>query len=205
MCFFMRVLNFADLHPYSTHRGSFFPGLRSETIVLRVFDSASDQVLPQAQITKGQGLLGQLMKKDVGRFFEGDLENSRVLFYYKDIVDVHSIIAVPLFLQGHFNGAIVVDSLEAGAFGPDQVEEIKSFANILGMLSFKYYVGFEHLYQKEQFSGLLDYQKKFLQETNPQAIFNHLTDFIESNLNFERLLILEKAEEGDNNGSRCGF
>jgi diguanylate cyclase (GGDEF)-like protein len=170
----------------------FFPGPRPDTLVLRLFDSASDQVLPNAEISKGQGLLGRLLKLDSEKIIEGGLENSRSLFYYKDLIDVKSVIAVPLYVEGHFNGAIAVDSLEPGAFGPDQIEELNSFGQLVGYLAYKYYLDFEHHYQKEQFSSLLDYQKRFLKNLSEKEIHKHLLDFIDANLHYDRMMILER-------------
>ncbi len=172
----------------------FFPGRRPGTLVLRVYDSECELVLPQAEISEGQGFIGRLMKPDVNRVYEVDIENSRALFYYKELVEVHAVMAIPIFVEGVFNGALVVDSLEQGAFGPDQLEDIRNWGQTLGLLAYKYYLGFEHLYQKEQFSALLEYQKRFLKDSEISSVYQHLVDFIESNLHFERLMILERVK-----------
>jgi diguanylate cyclase (GGDEF)-like protein len=89
----------------------------------------------------------------------------------------------------------VVDSLEKEAYSNSTLKALQSFAQVVGQLTYRSYMDFEHLYQREQYKALLEYQKKFLHTMSVKDIFQHIESFICRTVPSDRLMIIIK--EGD--------
>ncbi|MGL1936784.1 MAG: diguanylate cyclase [Fibrobacterales bacterium] len=178
----------------------FFPGPKKQTIALRVHHSDSSNIIPDVIIQPNQGLTGLLIKDDVERILEGDLHSSKTLFYYDEEEQIRSIAGVPVMVQGKKNGAVVIDSREAQAFGEDTIHALTQFATVLGQYVYTSYMNSEHIYQKEQLAFLYYYQEKFFAKMSVLDIFDNIESYIKNSLPFDRILILAVDETNKNKG-----
>lgn len=172
----------------------FFPGAKADDLFLRIYDSLSNKVISKVIINAKQGLIGSLLKDGVKRILEGDLGGTR-LYTYAEELDIQSIAGVPVLVNGRPSGVIVVDSLEKEAYSNTTLKALQSFAQVVGQLTYRSYMDFEHLYQREQYKALLEYQKKFLHTMSVKDIFQHIESFICRTVPSDRLMIIIK--EGD--------
>ena len=58
---------------------------------------------------------------------------------------------------------------------------------------------FEHLYQKEQFKALFEYQKKFLDKMSLKDIYLNMISYAKTTLPFDRITIFSVDEKSHKN------
>lgn len=176
-----------------------FPG-KSDGLYLRAWITDSESIIPGAVINSNQGLVGQLNKDGIRRVLEGDIAaDSTLLHYYSSSNEgVRSLAGVPIMVKGVRRGAVIVDSLADNAFDPQTVERLESLANLVGLLAYQAYMGFEHNYHKEQLAALTNYQRKFLENMSVENIVTHVQNYMAECLDGDRFLVVERlARNGD--------
>jgi diguanylate cyclase (GGDEF)-like protein len=168
----------------------FFPSRVPGHYELKAFASESSSVIPNCNLAETNGLVGRLIKADVARILEGDLPGGKNLFYYQDDPPVRSIAGVPIVYRQKRRGCVVIDSHKANAFDSKTISVLKSFAQVVGNLSFKNYMSANNFIQKEQFSVLYHYQRHFFSTMSVKDIYKHIFEYIKGSIAYDRLMIL---------------
>jgi len=178
--------------------GVFFQSRKAGCFELKVFASESSSVIPHCNLAETNGLVGRLIKADVARILEGDLPGGKNLFYYQDDPPVRSIAGVPIVYRQKRRGCIVIDSHKANAFDSKTISVLKSFAQVVGNLSFKNYMSANNFIQKEQFSVLYHYQRHFFNTMSVKDIYRHIFEYVKGSIAYDRLMILslDRPTEG---------
>lgn len=178
-----------------------FPGNQPNSLQLKIFDSELTSIKPHTVFKESQGIVGRLLKPDVNRILENDLSVNSKIHYYSEEVEIKSLAAVPIIVNQKRNGAIVVDSAEEDAFDEDIVQILQNFAHVIGSLCYRTYMDFEHLYQKEQFKALFEYQKKFLDKMSLKDIYLNMISYAKTTLPFDRITIFSVDEKSHKTGT----
>ncbi len=176
----------------------FFQSRKAGCFEMKIFASESSSVVPNTTLSEHNGLVGRLIKADVARILEGDLGGGKNLFYYQDDPPVRSIAGVPIVYRQKRRGCVVVDSLQGGAFDTRTISVLKSFAQVVGNLSFKNYMSANNFIQKEQFSVLYHYQRHFFSTMSVKDIYRHIFEYVKGSIAYDRLMILslDRPAEG---------
>lgn len=178
-----------------------FPGNRPNTLQLKIFDSDLSCIVPHTIFQESQGIVGRLLKPDVDRILENDLSSNSKLHYYSEDSEVRSLAAVPIIVNQKHNGAIVVDSAEEDAFDEEVIQILQQFSHVIGSLCYRTYMDFEHLYQKEQFKALFEYQKKFLDNMSLKDIYSNILSYAKTTLPFDRISIFSVDSDNAKTGT----
>lgn len=160
--------------------------------VIRQYASrAGDAIDASAKIPDASGFIGLLALRDRLRILEGDLANGLGLGYYKVAVPIRSVAGVPLFNGKRDRiGALVVDSMERNAFGPDIIPVLDSFASMFYMLTFKSYTSAANFREKKKFYELSAYQQKFFRTPLLGDTYKEIFDYVSKNFIADRIMIL---------------
>lgn len=177
-----------------------FPGNREKTLQLKIFDSELSSIIPGTVFEESQGIVGRLLKPDVDRVLENGLSTNSKLHYYSEHAEVRALAAVPIIVNQKPNGAVVVDSAEEDAFDEEVINLLHQFAHIIGSLCYRTYMDFEHLYQKEQFKALFEYQKKFLDKMSLDDIYSNILSYAKTTLPFDRITIFAINDDDPTKG-----
>ena len=175
-----------------------FPGNKAKTLRLKVYDSELSTVVPSCEFLENQGLVGRLLKPEVDRILEGDLGSKSRIHYYSDESEIRSLAGVPIVVNQKRNGAVVVDSTEDEAFDDEVITILNQFASLIGSLCYRTYMDFEHLYQKEQFKALFEYQKRFLDNMASKDVYKNIVSYAKTTLPFDRITILTVKDDDPN-------
>ncbi len=172
-----------------------------KTFIVRAFATESEnEINRNAQIADGSGVVGQLAVRELSRILEGDLPNGKSLGYYATNVAIHSVAGVPILNEKKERvGALVVDSLERGAFLPGQIPSLESFASLFYMLTYKSYASAANYREKKKFYELSAYQQRFFKTTLLRDTYKEIFEYVSQNFTAERIMILvfhPEKEEG---------
>ena len=166
----------------------FFPGEKPETLQLQIFDSVdSAEVIPNVLVE--QGLLTLLFKKDCPFLLEGNLGSTQTHCYRGD-VKIRSVAAVPIILEGRVNGAVVVDSLAPQAFTDEVVSQLNAYAKLVCALSYQTSMNICFRREREQYKGLFEYQKKFMDNMSAEEIYQEISAYIRDNIPNDRMMLV---------------
>lgn len=180
------------------HTFALFLPTRDGRYFLRVWMTPSDAIVPGCRLGPGQGLVGRLLKEGEGRVLEGDIvTDSTFLHYYSADVGVKSLLGVPLLVHGARRGALVVDSLEAGAFSEAATALLESYGRLAGELLYQAYMAHENGYQRDQLVSLTQYQRKFLENMSEDIILGLMQRYMEQAVEGERHFVAGRSEGGE--------
>ncbi len=178
------------------HTLAIFVPHRVNGIYLRVWVSDSEHIVPGVQVVAGEGLVGLLLKEDVGRVLERDIvTDSSQLKYYSKNEGVRSIAGVPIIVKGVRRGALLADSLKGFAFDKKSIRAMENFSAMIGQFMYASYTSFENSYQRDQLAALTTYQRKFLENMSEKEIVGYLEDYIVQSIDADRFMLVGKKGE----------
>ncbi len=175
----------------------FFPGSEPETLQLQIFDSVdSPNVAEHVQIS--QGILSLLFRHQEYPFLlEGNLGSTQT-YCYRENAKILSLAAVPILLDGAVNGAVAVDSLAPSAFTDEAISQLGAYANLVCALSYQTSVNLMYQHEREQYKGLFEYQKKFMDNMSAEEIYQEIASYVKANIPHDRMSIVVADPQNPN-------
>ncbi len=166
----------------------FFLGKEPGEFQLQIFDSVeTDNVAPDTVVSRG--ILTLLFKKENPFLLEGNLGSTQT-YCYRDEVKIRSVAAVPIVLEGEVNGAVVVDSLAPQAFVDETISQLNAYADLVCALSYQTSMNILFRKEREQYKGLFEYQKKFMDNMTAERIYEEICAFIRDNVPNDRMMLV---------------
>lgn len=113
----------------------FIYDVNRQSFELNSYQSKSIHIIKNISIPLGKGIVGQI-GRDKRHFSSGNLSlyNSELL-YYKNPVEINSILAVPIISeQNELLGALVLDCIEKNSFKDNDLDILKRFSTLAAAL-----------------------------------------------------------------------
>jgi diguanylate cyclase (GGDEF)-like protein len=169
----------------------FFPTHQASTMQLRMFATRGEKhVKERVIIRQGQGIVGQLLKEDVSRLIERNMDASSPLYYTKENSDIRSLAAVPIIVNQKRSGVILVDSQKAEAFNDLSIKVLRNMAHLVGQVSYHAYLNMQLRFDRDQLRTLNQNQKKFFQCASMREIYSAVQEIVQQSIPYHRLMIL---------------
>ncbi len=175
----------------------FFRRSGNDVIRLFIFDSEQEDILLGAAVKKGEGLVGQVLKEDGGKIVvEGDIRTpSNTLMYYGKDKGVRSLAALPMTVGGICRGALVVDSVQAGAFSEEHMRILESFAHIASAFQYYAYLQLENHIDRDKVTALSVLQRAFFKCETEDRVLSLLGEILGKVTQADRITV-SLSEEG---------
>ena len=173
------------------HTAAFFRRGSGEEIFLFLYHSDSGNILLGKPISRGSGLVGQVMKDKSGRVVsEGDLRSaSTTLLYYSADEGIRSFLGVPIVVDGLCRGALIVDSLEANAFDEAARARVELCARLAGAIQFYAYLQIENKIDRNKAAALSALQRDFFKLGSEHEIITKLGDILDTLIPSDRVTL----------------
>jgi diguanylate cyclase (GGDEF)-like protein len=175
----------------------FFPDT-GEGYAMRRYLSRSNDILPNAIIKPGLGILGGLLKSGLKTLNLRDITNdSTTLYYYKTDVGIRSLLACPIIAGERERGLIIADSTEKNAFTDDHIGFVSSISSVLGQAVYHAYLHTEHSLSHLRLAAVSTIEKEFFRHQSIDAILDILAEVIPFALPCDRLSISMRSDNGE--------
>jgi two-component system, cell cycle response regulator len=163
------------------HTYALFLTEREEGIfTLRAIRSQSRSVAPtgSVHITQGNGLIGIGLSKKLPQYIPDMAIPSRNLGYYTYEIPIKSLLAIPIVQKDRIAGVLVVDSLERGAFSPDNQDLLTRFAPFFSQIIEKIRISQELDLRAKNFSSLHDMSSTLNSSLDINEVLDRLSNQI---------------------------
>jgi diguanylate cyclase (GGDEF)-like protein len=176
----------------------FFPGTTPKTFEYREGLVGGASVLRGGlEINEYSGVIANLLEPE-NPFAYDSHYNSQLDWLYESSPEIGSIAGVQIRVnipgrENEIFGVLVVDSLTPGVFTDIELELMKYFSKLSGLLTYKMYMGFQYRRERNQLREIFTYQKEFFQDLRVSEIFKRLMIYVSERFpTAHRVMILER-------------
>jgi two-component system, cell cycle response regulator len=175
----------------------YFSPQRNESI-LYIYNTESHNIIPNAAIRTGEGLVGWLTK-ELKPLIVGNLtSDSRTLLYYDTDEQIRSFIGVPFIMNGQLEGTLILDSKQPDAFASDDQGVLMNFSQLIVSFIHKSRLMFELKQSTTQVSGFYEISKLLNSHLYQSEVVRLLVDVVKKMFPFHRIVLALADDRNEN-------
>ncbi|KPJ52423.1 hypothetical protein AMJ39_07880 [candidate division TA06 bacterium DG_24] len=161
----------------------------AETLVMRAHRSHSAEIIEDAAIQIGSGVVGWVAKEKKYLLVEHLGRSSGSLGYYRDPAGIASIVAVPVLIDGSLEGVVLVDSEERAAFAWPERDRLEQFAGVTSHILRYARAEAQSAMTLSEVSALYGMARRFSDKLRPREVLGVLADATQRIVGCERIVL----------------